>query len=748
MNSETTNQPCRSPLNLDQYDRNPALTAKEKSALHDFVQRRQSGHKRAPWFVQMKQTIPRLVIPLCEAYDFLGQHSGHRNTLVAVFLQKMHADQVSYWAVSSTQWAAFFQEGHAQAIIDRSSVTRYALLSILYLLGLLDDWPWITQFPYAKLARKVFGEKVFEEALEPVSQALREQGFSEFCATGAYLPLVLGLLFLKRRSPHIETLSQPYLQEIYDMTQNVNHRAAIWRLSYALFAMQIIPGPISQYETKPYTGNPGMTDGIHPDWVALCQRWMKTTTNQPETAKAQYRTLLQVGRWLAATHPQVTSPADWTQEMALEYIAMVDDMCVGDWTHAYQSVNIGKPLSPSTKADFISVVRTFFRNCQEWEWVKLKLNPAHSLAIPQVIQTKIGPAPRVIADDIWAKIMWAGLNLTADDIPFVRNRPGDGPAYPIEMVCAVAVTWLFGGLRMNEIRRLRVGCIRWQKHAETEQTVCLLTVPVNKTSGEFSKPIDALIGRAIDRWKAVRPAAPPIYDRKTGEHAPFLFTYRDVPLGRQFINETLIPTLCDKAGIAVEDARGRITSHRARATIATQLYNAKEGMSLAELQSWLGHRVPESTQHYVAVTPLKQAEAYAAAGYLTQNKRLIEVLIDQDAIRQGRVQNGEPWRYYDVGHGHCHYDFFDECPHRLACARCDFYVSKQSSRGRLLDAKNNLEQMMQEIQLSAQEQTAVADGVLVMEKLLAQLADVPTPTGPTPRQMDTNRTRTVEEVQK
>src|SRR5438067_1559256 len=55
----------------------------------------------------------------------------------------------------------------------------------------------------------------------------------------------------------------------------------------------------------------------------------------------------------------------------------------------------------------------------------------------------------------------------------------------------------------------------------------------------------------------------------------------------------------------MEDARGRITSHRARATIATQLYNAKEPMTLFELQAWLGHRSPNTTQHYARITPTK-----------------------------------------------------------------------------------------------------------------------------------------------
>ena len=52
-----------------------------------------------------------------------------------------------------------------------------------------------------------------------------------------------------------------------------------------------------------------------------------------------------------------------------------------------------------------------------------------------------------------------------------------------------------------------------------------------------------------------------------------------------------------------EDARGRITSHRARSTIATQLFNAKQPLSLFELQAWLGHSSPHSTQHYARISP-------------------------------------------------------------------------------------------------------------------------------------------------
>ena len=58
------------------------------------------------------------------------------------------------------------------------------------------------------------------------------------------------------------------------------------------------------------------------------------------------------------------------------------------------------------------------------------------------------------------------------------------------MVKALSVVWLFCGLRMDEIRRLPVGCTRehWKSSDDTADTVCNLDVPVNKTGQAFTKP--------------------------------------------------------------------------------------------------------------------------------------------------------------------------------------------------------------------------------------------------------------------
>lgn len=131
---------------------------------------------------------------------------------------------------------------------------------------------------------------------------------------------------------------------------------------------------------------------------------------------------------------------------------------------------------------------------------------------------------------MWAKLLWAGLNITAED--FASRRNPDGRIYtfyPIEMMRALTLVWLFAGLRGDEIRRLRVGCVRWQQ--ENDSSICLLDVPVNKTSAAFTKPVDRIVGEAINAWEKVRPVQAKLCDSKTGEMVDFLFLHRMRHLG-------------------------------------------------------------------------------------------------------------------------------------------------------------------------------------------------------------------------
>ena len=166
-------------------------------------------------------------------------------------------------------------------------------------------------------------------------------------------------------------------------------------------------------------------------------------------------------------------------------------------------------------------------------------------------------------------------------------------------------------------------------------------------------------------------------------------------------------------------------------------------MTLFELQAWLGHRTPTTTQHYAKITPNTLAQAYSDAGYFARNVRTIEVLLDRDAVTSGAAAAGQPWQHYDLGHGYCSYSFFEQCPHRMACARCDFYTPKDSAKAQLLEAKDNLQKMLASVPLTDDERAAVDDGQTALDNLLHRLADVPTPTGPTPRQIGIPATATL-----
>ncbi len=72
----------------------------------------------------------------------------------------------------------------------------------------------------------------------------------------------------------------------------------------------------------------------------------------------------------------------------------------------------------------------------------------------------------------------------------------------------------------------------------------------------------------------------------------------------------------------------------------------------------------------------------------------------------------------------------------MACAKCAFYCPKESSQAQLLEAKANLVRMKQEIPLSEEECAAVDDGLVALEKLCEKLVDVPTPAGPTRRELE------------
>lgn len=692
--------------------------------------------------------IARLVRPLDNARQSLfipDDPYHHRSALdaVAVILHACATTKHAFWAWSPATWInAVLTPSHRAfrqtypGWID-AAVRPYAV-AIAYLLDCFAAFHLLGGFNRMALANRVFGPKLVRQAVDPVMATLREWGYQSARRTDNF-PGMVSALLLHQHSPYFADLTAPVIERFrHHHLSRRGKSSALYSVHRAIAALGFVDPPLRN------NGLPAPEiEGLDIAWQEWVERWAATSTLTHKVRQTFRTILFKMGRWLAQEHPEVREPAHWTRALCASFIAKVERLRVGDYVQRCDALGgrIGQPLSARTKAGYIVTVRTFFHDCQEWEWIPRRFDPRRALATPRSILALTGPNPRVIADDIWAKLLWAGLNLEVSDLPTTAG----GQFYPLELVRALALVWLFAGLRSDEIARLRLGCIRWQ-HEEVsgpgypqeppvQAPVCLHDVPAHKTGTAFTKPVDPLVGQAIAAWEVVRPVQPPLLDRRTGERVHFLFCYRAMSVANTYLNAGLIPALCRKAGVPVQDARGRITSHRARATIASQLYNAKEPMTLFELQAWLGHRSAETTQHYARLTPTTLAKAYTDAGYFARNMRTIEVLIDREAIEQGTAATGKPWQYFDLGHGYCTYSFFEQCPHRMACARCDFYLPKASTQGQLLEAKDHLQRMLIAIPLTEEERAAVEEGSGALNRLLQRLADVPTPSGSKPARL-------------
>jgi integrase len=746
-------------IDLTRYDRSLELNEVEQEALMLFVK---PPRDRAAVVARAEQQgkLARLIGPLRDALTVMeGEERLKTNTLY-LYLRMCARDSRSFWAWEYETWLKVLSTSQADFFTmhkpGNPTDLRQLTVGVAFLLGCFRDLQALGGIEMARFSSKVFGQEVIEATFAPILAVNEQWGYSRK-EIPAFRSVIAEALLLNG-SPYASDLTLPHLAQVHTaMAPIPRRRAMIYRLSRILAHLGCLPSPLpllgglaaSTYKAE-------REHGIAPSWVEWVERWFTTTTRPLPHRRDMRLDLLRLGRWLAQHHPEVTTPADFSRELAAEVVAAVNQMSIGDFSCENLNVplkNPGKPWSATRKHGFLGVLRRCFSEAIDWGWMERRFNPQRVFATPRHLKHQIRVAPRTISDDLWAKLLWAGLNLRAEDCPLRghhRTRRWAKKArkpplpeefesyYPLEMIRALAIVWLFAGLRSDEISRLRVGCARMQTvvtgsetpdltGAEAKKPVYLLDIPVHKTGRAFTKPVDPLVGEAIAAWEAVRPDQPLLIDAKTGEQVQFLFCYRAKRLSKTYLNHTLIPTLCGRAGIPRADARGSISSHRARSTIASQLFNAREPMTLFELQAWLGHGSPATTQHYVSTSPTKLAQAYKDAGYFSRNVRAIEVLIDQSAITSGAAANGAAWRYYDLGHGWCSYEFFDQCPHRMACARCDFYIPKESDRGLWLQTRDGLLKLLQEIPLSDEERAAVEGDIQALTRLLERLADVPTP---------------------
>ena len=559
----------RSPLAGHRFDTTVAVRPDEARAIRelgvDNLRRLARHDPSAPGW----RVIRRLLGPLETVNAGLDSPSTpHRRRamldVVALQLTRCAETGRTFWGWSTQEWVHML--GRDQAEFRRNAPAwvgdevRPYLAAHAHLVGSFTEFHRLGGFQRLTLSWRVFGHDRVSGEIGRVRAVLAEWGYQLGRDDDTLLPMVLCQLFLLNRSPHLEHVTTELFDRVRgDRLLEGARLNTLYAVQRAVNALGFCDPPQSRTG-----GHAARASGGAPVWEQWVDRWHATSTLTPRTRRNVRAKLLKVGRWLAAEHPEAEDPADWTRQMCAAWVAALDRMTVGDYVQRTAGLRdrIGKPLEASSKEGLLSAVRGFFTDCQEWEWLPRRFDPLRALATPRSIAALLGPDPRVIADEIWAKLLWAGLNLQAEDLPTTKS----GHFYPLELVRGVTLTWLFGGLRSDEIARLRVGCIRWQHDGNTitgdsqqilaRDAVCLLDVPTNKTGTAFTKPVDPILGQALDAWQAIRPSQPRLLDRRTGEQVDPLFAVRARRVSSYYINNTVIPMLCRKAGVPDADVRG------------------------------------------------------------------------------------------------------------------------------------------------------------------------------------------------
>jgi hypothetical protein len=376
----------------ERFDRTPSLSASERAGLVLLHRAFEAGSPI--WPAGAGEQIERLTAPLHITLDWLRTPKSTQYAIVHLLVHEMHRRGRAIWGWSSDEWVETLCDDFPSFRVRHSpcGTCRQHVLAIAYLLCGFDRLAEIGRFLRYHLAIKVFGRIAVDEATDRVLSEMTSIGYTAHQHYG--VAHALHGAFLIQRSARLDAITLETLRNVASSPQLLIRRAAV-TLSHALMRMGIIERAIddqTRQKRKP-TSNYNASDGVRPEWLDYCQRWRATSTSAPSSREHVYYRILKCGRWLAAKHPEIAGPADISRAVALEYVAAVDRMTIGEWANpdANYIQPLGKPLKPRAKASHLSAMRHFIRDLQEWEWIPRRFDPSRTLALPGSVRALIGP---------------------------------------------------------------------------------------------------------------------------------------------------------------------------------------------------------------------------------------------------------------------------------------------------------------------------------------------------------------------
>jgi integrase len=663
------------PVEPSQYDQGP-LTEKEYQALEYFATGAPKA-ARSSASDQARESLVRLEQPIDDVFHLRHQGKEDISEVHMVMRQEMYRLRKTFWAWSSEEWMdmlcptfTLFQAMRTTSGKRKRYRYRSTLMDLAYLLGGVTDLRSAGMgYEATNAANTYFGAKRMAEQCQRVLDVLvgiKELGYKAGPAAVAQMRRYLSLVLLLQRSPSLEEVTPALLQDAAAIGTDPL-RWAKTKLTIALQRLGLLLPPLQQEGGA----SPRQFDssGMAPAWHEWCVAWYEQAVDLTPRIRRDYTLrLLAIGRWLQQQAPEISLPEQWTEDLALRFRA---DLC--SWRNGQYGSKLGrhilqnsgkleKPMGPKGMAVYLIALRCFLSDLTRRSHrvggaparrIKLDFAPREVLSTPSHLKRILDLAePRDVDLRTWARLTIAAATLSQSDLP-------QGTAtYPLSLYRALALIWVTSARRPNEIVRLRLDCVRAdvepdllgegdqaieyltilaQSERQTQQVgttnapfLHYLHIPSGKTRGPCYIWIPDYVVQAIEAWKQERPQnQDKLLDRKDREYVDFLFCYRNMQLAQVFLNRSLIPALCAKAGVDMEDAKGRITGHRGRSTRLTLLRS--RGVSLDDLAEYAGHVNTQTIRRYARQNPLQLHRIIRDADDVS---RVIEGVVDLEAAAE------------------------------------------------------------------------------------------------------------------
>jgi integrase len=721
MKSKETSTRSDWPINLSVYDKS-SLSSEENSEIKAFLER--NLHAKKLTSRKLPIEIQRITQPILDALCIVVSSRYHA-VVMHLILERIVESEKIFWDWTENEWLEQLQAILNHDFLATRPHARNPILCLAYILGQYRGFHRFPRVLYSSIVEYAFPDKFSDltKFVEQANEILVRQGNPKDTTVISGASYVMLYTF----GQTWDMITSETILEIREYVRGDSYlNSLIVKLERAMASLGYLNGAIlanKQYDVRQSKAE-FHYDNIAYEWSSAVEDWCERSPYKHNSKMTMKSNLLLVGRWLKVTHPEIKSPRDWTQKTGIECVQAILTMRKNEWT---EKDNIeSEYTSVATIQNRIRTLRTFFGNLQQWNLIEAKFNPEICFKLPRNLSSHLQKNPEPLPEETYLKLLWAGLYLDKSDILHERHSGITYTPYPHEMIQALAIVWLLCGLRNSDIRNLELNCISTIDDDES-QNICELLVSQGKSDG-YRKPVDRIVQEAIDIWKAVRPEFPTIFDSDRQIEVDYLFLFRGKRIGVAYINESLIPMLCEKAGI--DNEKHGITCHDTRVTMASQLFNAKNSMTMFELKEWLGHKYMSSTESYVKSSPKKLAESYLKATSHGSSLRNISLLLNETAIKDGSAADGANYKAYDLGHGLCTYDFFSECPHRLSCIRCGFYEPKAEMLEKWQEAKANIVRYYEEFAINDEDmELAITGDIEALDRLIERLANTAAPDG-------------------